>query len=565
MVKANIDADSDKIPANAAEYKSGFRKWLPVAILSLAMMIIIIDTTVLNVSLRTIVNDLGTNLQGIQWVITGYALTLAALTITGGRLGDLYGRKKMFIVGAIIFAIGSFITSISNSIGMMLIGEALIEGIGAALMLPATASLLVANYKGKDRAIAFGVWGGVAGASSAIGPILGGFLTTNFSWRWAFRINIVVVLVLLVGAYFIAESRDRAEKKKLDIIGVILSSVGLLSFVYGIIESSTYGWWMAKSSFVVFNQSFAPAGLSPAPIALAVGTILLVMFGLWQYHVEKAGRTPLVSLKLFLNRQFTSGSMVTALMSLGMVGLIFAVPVFLQSVQNLDALQTGMALLPLSLTVLVVAPGSAVLTKWFTSKRIIQAGLFIGVIASAVLYFSITATSSVADMAPGLALFGLGMGLVFAQASNLTLSAVSVEESGEASGVNNTLRQIGSSLGSAIIGAVLLTTLASSLAGGVTDSTVIPQATKAQLSSAVAAQASSVELSGTDNNPALANLPAETRTELVHIAHQASADGSKMAILYTGGAMFLAFTVAFALPNVRDLEKRGKATPAAAH
>ena len=226
------------LPADAAEFKTGFLKWLPMIILSAALMIIIIDTTVLNVSIRNIVTDIGTNIQGIQWVITGYALTLAALTITGGRLGDLFGRKKMFMLGAVIFAIGSFITSISHSLGMILAGEAVIEGIGAALMMPATASLLVSNYKGRDRAIAFGIWGGIAGAASAIGPVLGGYLTTNFSWRWAFRLNIFVAFVLLIGSLFIAESLDRAEERKLDFGGVLLSAGGLLAWADSVREPS---------------------------------------------------------------------------------------------------------------------------------------------------------------------------------------------------------------------------------------------------------------------------------------------------------------------------------------
>lgn len=558
-------ADSSQIPENAAEYKKGFAKWLPIIILSLALMIIVIDTTVLNVSLKTIIDDLDTNLQGIQWVITAYALTLAAFTITGGRLGDLFGRKKMFVIGAIIFAVGSFITSISNSLGTMIIGESIIEGIGAALMMPATASLLVANYKGKDRAIAFGIWGGVAGASSALGPILGGFFTTNFSWRWAFRINIVVVLVLLVGAWFIAESRDRSAKRDLDVIGIVLSSLGLLTFVYGIIEASSYGWWMATQPYSLLGNSFAPLGLSITPIAMGLGAILLVAFGLWERFTEKRGKTPLVSLKLFANKQFTSGAGTVALMSLGMTGIIFAVPVFLQSVRNLDALQTGLALLPMSVLVLITAPASALLTKYFTAKRIIQAGLFIGIVASFFLRFLLGPDATAWHLAPGLALFGLGMGLVFAQASNLTLSAVSVKEAGEASGVNNTLRQVGSTFGSAIIGAVVLTTMASSLAGGVSNSTTLPEAYKPQISSALAAQAASGGLDGVSNSTT-DKLSPEIQEELVNIGHQASADASRQAMLYTGIFMTAAFAVSFALPNTRDLEHhaRNKA-PVAGH
>lgn len=545
------------LPKDAAEYKTGIAKWLPMIILSLALMIIVIDTTVLNVSLKTIVDDLDTTLQGIQWVITAYALTLAALTITGGRLGDLFGRKRMFVLGAIIFAVGSFITSISNSVGMMIIGESVIEGVGAALMLPATASLLVSNYKGRDRAIAFGLWGGVAGAASAIGPILGGFLTTDYSWRWAFRINIFVALALVVGAWFIAESRDRSMKRQLDFMGIILSAAGLLTFVYGIIESSSYGWWTATQPYNLFGHSFAPFGLSITPIAMLFGVLFLVAFAFWEHRTERRGRVPLVSLKLFKNTQFTSGTGTVALMSLGMTGMIFALPVFLQSVQNLSALETGLALLPLSITVLLVAPGSALLARYFTAKRLIQAGLLITVVASFVLRALLGPDATAASLAPGLILFGLGMGLVFAQASNLTLSAVSVKESGEASGVNNTLRQVGTSFGSAIIGAVVLTTMSSSLVAGVNNSTVIPDQYKPQISQTVSEQASNIELGGGNSN-GTQHLPPAMQAELTTVAHQASADATRQAMLYTGIFVIAAFAVSFALPNTKDLEKQGR-------
>lgn len=563
-VKKKLKRTDDDLPANAAEYKTGLRKWFPMVILSLALMIIIIDTTVLNVSLKTIVNDLGTDLQGLQWVITAYSLTLAALTITGGRLGDLFGRKRMFMLGAVIFAVGSFITSISTSVGMMIAGESIIEGVGAALMMPATASLLVANYKGRDRAIAFGIWGGIAAASSGLGPLLGGFLTTNYSWRWAFRINIVVAAVLLLGTYFISESRDRKHKRELDFVGVILSALGLLLLVYGVIESSTYGWFMLTSQYSIFGYALSFGGLSITPVAMGLGAIILVLFGLWERAVEKRGRVPLISLRIFTNKQFTVGSGVMSLLTLGMVGLIFAVPVFLQSVQNLDAFHTGLALLPMSLTMLVVAPASAALTKRFAAKRLIQAGLAFAVLASITLFFSLSADATAMSLAPGLILFGAGMGLVMAQASNVTLSAVPVAESGEASGINNTLRQVGSSFGSAIIGAVLLTTLSTSLVSGVKDSQVIPEAVKAQLSESLSSNASNVELGGGDNKSAADSLPAPIKSELTQIAHEASAEGSRRAIAITGAFILLAAGVATMLPNTKDFEHK-EAGPVAAH
>src|SRR5438046_8824087 len=202
------------------------KKWLPLSVLCLAIAIIIIDSTLLNVSLSTLVRELHTNLQSLQWVISAYALMLAALTVTGGRMGDLFGRKRMFQLGAIIFAAGSFVASISRNVPVLLIGESIIEGVGAALMMPATASLLVAKYRGHDRALAFGIWGAVAAAASAVGPILGGFLTTHFSWRWGFRINLFVVALLLIGSMIIDDRQER-EGKGIDWIGVLLSAAGL--------------------------------------------------------------------------------------------------------------------------------------------------------------------------------------------------------------------------------------------------------------------------------------------------------------------------------------------------
>lgn len=564
LAKSNSDnSQKNSLSRDAAEYKKGILKWLPMAVLSVALMIIVIDTTVLNVSLRNIVQDLNTNIQGIQWVITGYALTLAALTITGGRMGDLFGRKKMFIVGAIIFAVGSFITSISYSLPVLIAGEAIIEGIGAALMMPATASLLISNYSGKNRAIAFGIWGGVAGASSAIGPILGGWLTTNYSWRWAFRINIVVAIVLIIGAIFIAESRDRSEKKQLDILGIILSATGLLAFVYGIIESSTYGWWIATKPYLIFGLDVLPSGVSIAPVAILLGIILLVLFVMWENYTEKKGNTPLVSLGLFKNKQFISGSSTVALVSLGMTGTVFALPVFFQSVQNLDALHTGLALVPLSLAVLIAAPTSASLTKYLTPKRLIQTGLLVATLASLLLMALLSPTATAKHLAPGLALFGLGMGLVFAQASNMTLSAVSVEQSGEASGVNNTIRQIGTSFGSAIIGAIVLTTLASSLNAGISNSQVIPANMKSAIVGTVGSQSSRVELEGIKSDSATKSLPDYIIEELTKISHQASADASKKAMLYTSIFMLVALLVSSRMPNTRQLEKSD--SPVAGH
>lgn len=538
--------------------KPFLRKWLPVFVLALALAIVIIDTTLLNVSFSYLIRDLNTDIKSLQWVITAYALTLAALTITGGRLGDLWGRKKMFIVGAAIFAVGSFIASISHNIGTMIAGESIIEGIGAALMMPATLSLLVTTYRGRDRAIAMGVWGGVAAAASAIGPILGGFLTTNYSWRWGFRINIVVAAVLIIGSVIIKECRDQEEKPKLDIFGVVLSSLGLLSFVFGIIESSQYGWWRAKEVFSAFGHELNFGNLSIVPVSLLLAVILLVSFLLWEKRIGRLKGTPLVSLKLFKNIQFSSGLTTMAVMAIGQTGIIFSFPIFFQSVRGLDAFHTGLAFLPMSLTALVTAPlGMAVLSKHIAPKRLVQVGLLCAVIALIVIRSELKIDANPSDFIPGLILYGASFGLISAQLTNITLSAVRVDEAGEAAGVNNTFRQIGTSFGTAIIGAALLTVLASNLNSGISGSNVIPTRLKPQIAQAISSQISNVEFGGGAQLP-VTESPAVS-AEIVQVSHQATTNANRLALLYALGFTILGFLISFSLPGGKNIEREQSA------
>ena len=504
------------------------RKWGNLLVLSLALAIIIIDTTLLNVSLSTLIRELHTNLQSLQWVISAYSLTLAALTVTGGRMGDLFGRKRMFKLGAIIFAVGSFIASISRSVPVLLMGESIIEGIGAALMMPATASLLVSKYRGHDRAIAFGIWGGVAAAASAIGPILGGFLTTHFSWRWGFRINVFVVALLLIGSVIVEDSGER-EGKRIDWIGVLLSAIGLFFIVFGIIESSTYGWIRARRPFPLWQ----PDDLSIALPSVVFGAVVLALFGIWEYRMERRGGTPIVSVRLFQNGQFVAGATIVGVLMLAQNGVIFSLPVFLQSVKQLDAFHTGLTLLPMSIMLLIVSPLAAALTRRVPHKRLVQSGLLINIAAILVLRATLSTDVTLTALIPGLALYGIGMGLVLSQINNLTLSAVPVREAGEASGVTNTFRQIGASLGAAIIGAILLSTILVHLESAVESSARIPPQAKSSITSTLRAQASGLAFGGGD---IFAQLPPDVQGEMLEMRRAATTAGIRRAFLY--GAIF---------------------------
>lgn len=539
----------------------GFKKWAPLFVLSLALAIIILDTTILNVTLRTIINDLGTTIQKIQWVITTYSLILAAFTITGGRLGDIFGRKRMFVLGAVIFAVGSFITSISGNVGMMIAGEAVIEGIGAALMMPATVSLLRSSYKGRELAVAFGIWGGIASAASALGPVIGGWLSTNYSWRWAFRINIFVVILLVLGSFIIHEARDDVHRKPtVDITGIFLSAFGLLSLVFGFIQASTYGWWQSREAFTVFGRAFDLGGISATPFFIMLGICILGLFVAWESRVAKRGGMPLVSLGIFKNRQFVGASLVTGMLSLSMAGLTFAIPVFFQSVLGLDPLHTGLALMPMSVVILVAAPLSAWLGKYVYPKRIVQVGILLNMLGFFVLKHTISITSTEWSLAPGFMLFGFGMGLIMGQTNNLALSALPPSESGEAAGVSNTFRQVGMTLGSAIIGSILLSSISTQLGEGVVRSAVIPPAAKAGIAEAVAEQSSNIEF-GTAAT--LTDVPAVIREEITAISRAATVEADKVA--FSWGIFFglLSLLASTRIPRVTHAE--GEITPAAGH
>jgi len=510
--------------------ESVIRKWAPVFVLSLALAIILIDSTLLNVSLATLVKDLNTDIQSLQWVITAYTLTIAALTITGGRLGDLFGRKKMFVIGAALFAVGSFIASISTNVSTMIIGESIIEGIGAALMMPATASLLVSKYHGRDRGIAFGIWGGVAAASTAIGPLLGGYLTTYYSWRWGFRINVVVAAILILGSFIIKEYRESGIKMKLDFTGVLLSAAGMFSLVYGIIEASTYGWWTAKLPYSLWGQTYKLWGYSITPFAIGLGLAILTAFLLWERRIERLGKTPLVSLHLFSNRPYLSSVATTAIFALGQAGLIFSIPVFMQAVRGASAFETGLALIPMSITALFMAPLAGFLSHKIAPKFMVQVGLAAFVSGYLIVYLTLNVNTTASDLVIPFVILGLGMGMMMSSISNMTLSAVSPEQAGEASGVNNTMRQVGATLGTAIIGAVMLTAINTNLVSGINSSAIIPSAFKQNADKIVSQQTSNVEFGGGAHIPG--TVPLKIRNEITSISHTAITDANREALGY---------------------------------
>jgi EmrB/QacA subfamily drug resistance transporter len=434
-------------------------KWFSLLILSLALAIIVIDGTVLNVSQKYVIQDLSTDLKTVQWAFTSYALVLAALTILGGRLGDLFGRRKAFILGAIIFAVGSAMTAFSKNSFDLILGWSIVEGIGAALMVPASSALIVSNFEGKERGVAFGIYGATAGAASSFGPILGGFFASTIGWRWAFGINVVIAALLVLGSFVVKDNKKHYPKiVYLDFIGVFLSSIGLSAVMYGIIESATYGWFVAKQNW----QGLDLFNISISFWSILFGLILLVSFIYYEIKLEKFGKSPLVSMSIFKNSQFTFGVGTLAALFSGFSGLItYGVVFFFLIVRGMSAFETGLALIPFSLATFIMAPLASKIGDKIGQRNLVLLGLAINAVGNLCIYNTITYEATSNNFILPFLVTGIGFGMIVAQLNNIVLSSVEVSQAGVASGINSSIREVGRALGVSIIGAAFITSIAS--------------------------------------------------------------------------------------------------------
>jgi EmrB/QacA subfamily drug resistance transporter len=452
-------------------------RWLALVVLAASLAIIIIDNSVLNVAIPYILRDLNTSLDSMQWVVSGYALIIATLLITMGRLGDLFGRKKIFIIGLVLFATGSFIASIATNIRILFLGEALIEAIGAAMMMTSSLSLISTEFQGRERAIAFGVWGSVAGAAASLGPLLGGYFTTYYSWRWSLRINVVVAIIAIIGSVFVKEAKSE-EKKRFDWPGTFLSGTGLFSLVFGLIEGQKYGWLKPNEAFGLFGWSWPSTNFSIIPVAFILAIILLGLFLLWQNKLEKADRQPLIRLSMFKNIGFSIGLITIGIVSLGQFGIFFIAPIYLQNVLGRDAFHTGLLFLISSITAFIIGPITGFIASKFHPKWIVVSGMFILALATFLLRHAISTTATGWTLAPALIILGFGIGMASAQLTNIILSSIPNKLAGEASALNATVRQIGTSIGIAVIGMVLASGITSNVKINVQADTKIPNQIK---------------------------------------------------------------------------------------
>lgn len=452
---------------------------LVLVIMALAQFLMVIDTTVMNVSISYLVHDLDTTVTAVQSAITLYTLVMATTMIIGGKLGDVWGRRRAFRIGLVVYAMGSGITSISQGIGMLYFGWSLLEGLGAALIMPAIAALIAANFTGAKRASAYGVIAAAGAAACALGPIIGGFVTTEFSWRYVF----ISESVLCIGMLFFTGSikdADVDERPKLDLVGGAMAGLGLGLIVFGVLKSSTWGWVTPQSSPSRNGSVIAPLGISLVLWMILSGFLVLWSFMRWLDHREATGRSTLVSPELFKNRQLVGGLITITFQNLIQMGMFFAVPLFLSIVLGLSAFETGIALVPLSFALVIAAMGAPRLAPKASPRLVCRIGLFAMFLAAMGTQGSIEAGATAATLVVPLLAMGFGIGLLASQVGNVVVSSVPIEKSSEAGGLQYTAQNLGASLGTAFVGAVLIAGLATSLASGVTQSTVLNDQVKSQ-------------------------------------------------------------------------------------
>jgi len=453
------------------------KKYGVLIVVSLAMFILTLDTTMMNVAITAIAQDLDTEIQNIQLAVSLYALIMAAFMITGAKLANMYGTKRIFLIGTVMYGVGTLTAALSQNIGMLIAGWSIIEGLGAALMMPAIATFLMVSYKGKERMTAFAVFTAVAVGGAAIGPIVGGAFTTYASWRWAFASEAVIVVIVLAFSYLLI-SQKKPVKPKLDWFGVVLSAAGMACLVYGLILTTNYGWWNAKRPFVIGGLEIAPFGISFAAILMIAGIIFLLLFVVWLIRQERRGNEPLSPTSLFKNKPYIAGNTVFLMLQLCIAAMLFTIPFFLQSVLFKSAIESGIALMPLTLAMLVFVFVTSRLASRFPVKYLVIIGAIICVAGTILLANSFSVDMSVTDMLPGLIVIGIGLGLANSQLQNLILSSTKGDVADEASGLMNSFRNLGTSMGTAVVVSLLLTFLFSSLVSGINDSQVLPEEDK---------------------------------------------------------------------------------------
>jgi EmrB/QacA subfamily drug resistance transporter len=512
------------------------RRWIGLVVISISVALIIVDSTIVNVAIPSVVKELKITSTQVQWVQESYTLVFAALLLVWGTLADRYGRRRLLLIGLAIFGLASIGAAWAPN-GDFLIGARVVQGVGGAMLLPTTLSLINATFRGRERGIAFAVWGSTIGGMAAVGPLLGGWLTTSFSWRWAFGINVPLGAILIVGALiFVVESKSD-EAGGVDVVGAALSVVLFASLVFGLIEGRTYGWWLSSHP-----PSFWKLGVSPIPFAFALALLALVAFVAWGRHRQRVGRSTLIAFSLFRIASFRNGNIAAMIVALGEFGIILSLPLWLQNVLGYSALQTGFVLVVLAIGSFVASGFAGASSGRLRPVWVVRGGIALEIAGLVIVGLVIAVDTPWWAIAIGLFVYGMGVGLATAQLTGVVLADVPVQQSGQASGTQSTARQVGSALGIAILGTVLFSTLGTQFADRLPSS--LSAATRTQLVNTVVDSAGSAI-------PALAAKEPSVGT----LAQQAFSDATKYSAFSAAGFLALGLLATISLGNGRRPER----------
>jgi EmrB/QacA subfamily drug resistance transporter len=514
-------------------------RWIGLVFISMSISLVIIDGTIVNTIFPEIIKDLSLTSTEVQWVQESYVLVFASLLLVWGSVADRIGRKLLLSIGIVIFILSSVWAGLTDSASALIIAR-IIQGIGGAMVLPTTLSLVNANFQGKERGIAFAVWGATIGGMVAVGPVLGGWLATDFDWRWAFMINLPLGVLILIGlSIFVPESKAPNVSGGLDWVGSAISVVMFATLVFGLIEGRIYGWWEVnpKNQFQIGDFAWPETGLSVIPVALTISFISFVAFVFWERARAKAGKNVLLDLNLFRIASFRNGSIAALIISMGEFGILFAIPLWLQNVLELSPISSGLVLLWLAGGAFVASGVGGALSGKLPPARAVQIGVLLELVGVAGIALLASQQSGWGLIAPFLFIYGIGIGLATAQLTGVIMVDVPMEKAGQGSGSQSTVRQIGSALGIAVLGTLLFTgtqnSLEDRLAGSALSETQIQFIVPAVVDSAGAA------IPQLQDALSAQGVPAEVGSEIRVAAGDAFTDGAKLAAWAAAGFLLL--------------------------
>ena len=513
--------------------------WWALIALLIGLSMIVLDGSIVNVLLPDMVDDLGLTQTDAQWVNSIYSLFFAALLITVGLLADKFGRRLLFILGIAVFLIGSLGSGLSQGPDFLIFARA-VQAIGASMMLPSSIAVINVLFEGKQRAAAFGLWGAVFGGAAGLGPLLGGWLAQDFSWRWAFLINIPVGIIAAILTMRTVPENHGPPVKGFDPVGVLVSAAGLGLIVFSLIEGQAYGWWTAIADFDIGPLTMRAGGISIVPIALAIGLLLMALLVWWEARRSRTGEAALVDLSLFGIRRYGFGNVVALVVSLGEFGILFVLPLWMQSVHGTSPLTTGLIIASLAIGTLASGGAARHVSALMGPTWVVRLGMFLEIVGIVLIGLTLSVDRSPWWLVLPLIVYGLGLGFASAQLTNVVLADVPALKSGQASAMTSTFRQVGSALGAAILGAVLFSGLGTILYGSLADEAGLSEQQATQIDDQVKGSAGQA-IVGLEKVPGMETVVADAKSAYTDAAR----DTAWVAALF----VLFGLVVSFGLPK----------------